>query len=87
MHDCSSIYRVPLLLQEQGVLEFFLERLKITSLETQHSYLHKWRNLADRCVCVCVCVSGVILISQNCLLLVCDTPSLPLLGCTIFLYL
>ena len=54
MHDCSSIYRVPLLLQEQGVLEFFLERLKITSLETQHSYLHKWRNLADRCVCVWV---------------------------------
>jgi CTP synthase len=48
VHDCSSIYRVPLLLQEQGVLEFFLKRLEIPPVETRRSYLHKWRNLADR---------------------------------------
>ena len=50
VHDCSSIYRVPLLLQEQGVLEFFLKRLEIPVLHTRPSYLHKWKNLADRSV-------------------------------------
>jgi CTP synthase len=48
VHDCSSIYRVPLLLLEQEVLSFFLKRLEISPLTTQHDYLHKWRNLADR---------------------------------------
>jgi CTP synthase len=48
VHDCSSIYRVPLLLQEQGVLEFFLKRLEIQVVQTRPSYLHKWRNLAER---------------------------------------
>ena len=47
VHDCSSIYRVPLLLLEQDVLSFFLKRLEISAL-TQHGYLHKWKNLADR---------------------------------------
>ena len=50
VHDCSSIYRVPLLLQEQGVLEFFLKRLEIQVVQTRPSYLHKWRNLAERSV-------------------------------------
>lgn len=52
VHDCSSIYRVPLLLQEQEVLEFFLKRLEIPKTVTQHNsdgFLRKWRNLADRC--------------------------------------
>lgn len=51
VHDCSSIYRVPLLLQEQEVLEFFLKRLEIPKHIAQHNsdgFLRKWRNLADR---------------------------------------
>ena len=48
VQDCSSIYRVPLLLQDQGVLEFFLKRLEMPTVIARHGYLHKWRNLADR---------------------------------------
>lgn len=51
VHDLSSIYRVPLLLEEQGVLKFLLKRLDIshTSPISSH-YLHKWKNLSDRYV-------------------------------------
>ncbi|KAL5457407.1 hypothetical protein EMCRGX_G034659 [Ephydatia muelleri] len=49
VHDCSSIYRVPLLLNEQGVLSYLIKRLDLPQIsgKTQH-YLHQWKNLADR---------------------------------------
>ena len=51
VHDVTSIYRVPLLLEQQSVLRFLVKRLSIpiTTPRTPH-YLYKWENLADRCV-------------------------------------
>jgi len=51
VHDLKSIYRVPLLLENQGVMQFFVERLKLPVNMANFS-LRKWRNLADRRVCV-----------------------------------
>eukprot|EP01135_Chromosphaera_perkinsii_P012234 Nk52_evm5s2622 gene=Nk52_evmTU5s2622 len=50
VHDLSSIYRVPLLLMEQGVLNYFQSRLKLTYTGTEKSgaMLNKWEQLADR---------------------------------------
>ena len=49
VHDLSSVYRVPLLLEKQGVLNFLLKRLKIPiPSPTSSKYLLKWKNLADR---------------------------------------
>ena len=49
VHDVTSIYRVPLLLEQQSVLKFLVKRLgiPITTPRTPH-YLYKWKNLADR---------------------------------------
>ncbi|KAF7987694.1 hypothetical protein HCN44_003557 [Aphidius gifuensis] len=49
IHDLSSIYRVPLLMESQGVIEFLNERLKleIPSLRPRH-FMRKWRDLAER---------------------------------------
>ena len=49
IHDLSSVYRVPILMEEQGVVEFLKERLHLNfSLFHPKSYMMKWRNLADR---------------------------------------
>ncbi|KAG8033842.1 hypothetical protein G9C98_008323 [Cotesia typhae] len=52
IHDLSSIYRVPLLMESQGVIEFLNERLQ---LDLPHvgpgrprSFMRKWRDLADK---------------------------------------
>lgn len=49
VHDVASIYRVPLLLEQQSVLKFLVKRLSIpiATPRTPH-YLYKWKNLADR---------------------------------------
>lgn len=63
VHDCSSIYRVPLLLQSQGILEIFRDHLGM-NLSAQYmsslvqqpddgtfletEAMTKWRDLADR---------------------------------------
>ncbi|XP_054158184.1 CTP synthase 2-like [Oppia nitens] len=49
IHDRSSIYRVPLALEEQGLAKYFAERLRI-QLPTIHTrkLMSKWRDLADR---------------------------------------
>ncbi|XP_064405110.1 CTP synthase 2-like isoform X1 [Halichondria panicea] len=49
VQDCSSIYRVPLLLEQQGILQFLVKRLAISPPSPQPKItLHQWKNLADR---------------------------------------
>ena len=47
--DYSSIYRVPLALEEQGVAQFLSKRLslELPSIPPKR-FLHKWKDLADR---------------------------------------
>ncbi|XP_008560929.3 CTP synthase [Microplitis demolitor] len=50
IHDLSSIYRVPLLMESQGVIEFLIERLQLNlpiGPERPRSFMRKWRDLAD----------------------------------------
>ena len=51
VHDVTSIYRVPLLLENQGVVSFLKERLKLPTSSNTYC-LRKWKNLADRSVLV-----------------------------------
>ena len=49
VHDVSSIYRVPLLLDEQKLIEYFSERLELPiPVPKPRRFLTKWRDLADR---------------------------------------
>lgn len=48
MEDCQSIYRVPLLLQEQHVLKFLVKKLQLMSPIQSPSLMLKWKNLVDR---------------------------------------
>ncbi|XP_011301963.1 CTP synthase [Fopius arisanus] len=49
IHDLSSIYRVPILMESQGVIEFLNDRLQLNigSPRPRH-FMRKWRDLADR---------------------------------------
>ncbi|KAG1714821.1 CTP synthase 1 [Nymphon striatum] len=50
IHDCSSIYEVPLKLEEQNLISYFIERLslKVTlPLSSPHNLLSKWQYLTD----------------------------------------
>lgn len=49
IHDLSSVYRVPILMEGQGLVDFISERLHLNlTLPQPKSYMMKWRNLADR---------------------------------------
>ncbi|XP_077153695.1 CTP synthase 1 isoform X2 [Ranitomeya variabilis] len=48
VHDVSSIYRVPLLLEEQGVVEYFRKRLDLPIGRQPRKMLMKWKEMADR---------------------------------------
>jgi len=49
IHDCTSTYRVPLMLEEQGLIEFFGERLHLNiGVPRPKKFMWKWRDLADR---------------------------------------
>ena len=49
MPDVTSIYRVPLLLEDQKVVEFFAARLGLPlPTPRPRKFLMKWRDLADR---------------------------------------
>lgn len=48
IHDVSSIYRVPLLLEEQGVVKYFQERLGLPINDCSSNLLFKWKAMADR---------------------------------------
>lgn len=49
--DENSVYKVPLLLQKQGLVEYFTEKLGLNLIESsspRRNILAKWRELADR---------------------------------------
>uniref|UniRef100_A0A0A9WCM9 CTP synthase n=2 Tax=Lygus hesperus TaxID=30085 RepID=A0A0A9WCM9_LYGHE len=49
IHDVSSIYRVPLLMDKQGIVEFFKERLQLDiPTPRPRKYMQKWKTIADR---------------------------------------
>jgi len=51
--DCSSIYSVPILLEEQNLIPLFNERLqlKLPNPSKRMLFKSKWRDLALRYVC------------------------------------
>ncbi|XP_030571029.1 CTP synthase isoform X3 [Drosophila novamexicana] len=49
IHDLSSIYHVPLLMEQNGVIEFLNERLKLSiDMSKRAKCLQHWRDLARR---------------------------------------
>lgn len=49
IHDVSSIYRVPLLMDKQGILDFFINRLQLNIPSPRpRKYMHKWKSIAER---------------------------------------
>lgn len=49
IHDVTSIYRVPLLMDKQGILEFFVNRLQLNiPVPRPRKYMHKWKSIAER---------------------------------------
>ncbi|XP_044727134.1 CTP synthase 2 [Chrysoperla carnea] len=47
--DLSSIYRVPILMESQGILEYLIDRLKLNIVKPQpRKFMQKWRDLAER---------------------------------------
>ncbi|KAM8869355.1 CTP synthase 1-like isoform 2-T3 [Spinachia spinachia] len=48
VHDVSSVYRVPLLLEDQGVVSYFCERLSLPIEVKPRKMLSKWKEMADR---------------------------------------
>ncbi|XP_053396420.1 CTP synthase 2-like [Mercenaria mercenaria] len=49
IHDLSSIYRVPILMEEQGVSKYMMERLKLHPHMTRPKrFMQSWKELADR---------------------------------------
>uniref|UniRef100_A0AAR2K178 CTP synthase n=1 Tax=Pygocentrus nattereri TaxID=42514 RepID=A0AAR2K178_PYGNA len=48
IHDVSSIYRVPLLLEDQGMVEYFCRRLDLPIEMRPRRMLTKWKEMSDR---------------------------------------
>ncbi|KAG9332048.1 hypothetical protein JZ751_016181 [Albula glossodonta] len=48
VHDVSSIYRVPLLLEDQGVVTYFCHRLDLPIEMRPRKMLTKWKEMSDR---------------------------------------
>ncbi|XP_056879191.1 CTP synthase 1-like [Takifugu flavidus] len=48
VQDVSSIYKVPLLLEEQGVVNYFCRRLNMSVETSPRKMLSKWKEMADR---------------------------------------
>ena len=49
VHDCSSVYQVPLILKQQGLSNFLSERLKISTCDYKinEEFMEKWAHLAQ----------------------------------------
>ena len=47
IHDCPTIYHVPLVLRQQGLVELLNERLCL-GMETPRKFMKKWRHLAEK---------------------------------------
>lgn len=48
IHDLTSTYRVPVLLEEQGLISYLRRRLNLPIGDSPSNLLFKWRNMADR---------------------------------------
>ncbi|XP_073702854.1 CTP synthase 1b [Garra rufa] len=48
IHDVSSIYRVPLLLEDQGIVDYFCHRLNLPIEMRPRKMLTKWKEMSDR---------------------------------------
>ncbi|XP_075053069.1 CTP synthase 2 isoform X2 [Mixophyes fleayi] len=48
VHDVSSTYRVPILLEEQGIIKYFKHRLDLPIEDQPSAQLLKWKRMADR---------------------------------------
>ncbi|XP_051892465.1 CTP synthase 1 isoform X2 [Pristis pectinata] len=48
VYDVCSLYRVPLLLEAEGVVEYFKERLDLHFEARPRRLLNKWKEMADR---------------------------------------
>ena len=48
VHDVSSIYRVPLLLEQQGVVGYLSRRLNMPIETRPRKMLTKWKEMSDR---------------------------------------
>uniref|UniRef100_A0A673LTS0 CTP synthase n=1 Tax=Sinocyclocheilus rhinocerous TaxID=307959 RepID=A0A673LTS0_9TELE len=48
IHDVSSIYRVPLLLEDQGMVDYFCRRLDLPIEMRPRKMLTKWKEMSDR---------------------------------------
>ncbi|TRZ03068.1 hypothetical protein DNTS_029873 [Danionella cerebrum] len=48
IHDVSSIYRVPLLLEDQGTVDYFCRRLDLPIQMRPRQMLRKWKEMSDR---------------------------------------
>uniref|UniRef100_A0A8C0GYL1 CTP synthase n=1 Tax=Chelonoidis abingdonii TaxID=106734 RepID=A0A8C0GYL1_CHEAB len=48
IHDVSSTYRVPILLEEQGIIKYFKQRLNLPIDDQPSDLLFKWKKMADR---------------------------------------
>lgn len=48
VHDVSSVYHVPLLLQSQGIVEFLQKRLKLGDISITKQMKEKGENLETR---------------------------------------
>ena len=49
IHDLSSIYRVPLLMKNQGIIEYLNERLQLNiQMPLPLDFMRSWENLAER---------------------------------------
>ncbi|XP_072019500.1 CTP synthase 1-B-like [Amphiura filiformis] len=48
VHDCTSVYRVPLLLAEQSMIPILRDQLKLQFRQRPNKILSRWRDLAER---------------------------------------
>nr|XP_008105464.1 PREDICTED: CTP synthase 2 isoform X1 [Anolis carolinensis] len=48
IHDVSSTYRVPILLEEQGIIKYFKDRLNLPIDDRPSEQLFRWKKMADR---------------------------------------
>jgi CTP synthase len=48
VHDCPTIYHVPLVLKNQGLVELLRDQLQLCVPALTRKFMFKWRNLAER---------------------------------------
>lgn len=67
VHDVSSVYRVPLLLEDQGVVSYFCQRLSLPVEVRPRKMLSKWKVMADRwgSLSLLLCFSNCVSCKEN----------------------